>query len=57
VTLKSQDTKKWKASVTVDLTPINSYGDALAGSEITYTVYVNGSLLEIVGRLERLENS
>jgi hypothetical protein len=53
---KSQDTKKWKAIITVDLTPINSYGDSLGGNAIAYTVYIDGSLLEIVGRLERLEN-
>lgn len=51
---KSQDTKTWKAAITVDLTPINSYGDELSGSELSYTIHINGTLLEVVTKLERM---
>jgi hypothetical protein len=52
---KSQDTKKWRAAITVDLTPINGYGDELPGSEVSYTIHINGSLLEVMQKLTKLE--
>lgn len=39
------------------LTPVNKYGDALGESALTYSVILDGSLVEIVGRLERLKEA
>lgn len=52
---KSQDTKKWKAEISVDLTPINQYGDELGGSELKYTVYLTDTLINIITKLGTLE--
>lgn len=52
---RDEDTARWKASVSVSLTPVNKYGDRLGESVLNYTAVLDGSLLEIVSRLERLK--
>ena len=51
---KSTDTKKWEAAIKVELTAINQYGDKLGDADLAYTVHLNGTLLEIVAKLEGL---
>jgi hypothetical protein len=55
--MKNKDTKKWKASVNVALTSINQYGDEIGESTLNYSVYLDGSLIDIVTRLEKMREA
>jgi hypothetical protein len=49
---KNPDTKKWKATISVDLEPVNAYGDVTGDGSIRFTTTLEGSLTYIVGKLE-----
>lgn len=51
------EVKAWKAKVTVELTPVNRYGDELGEGELTYTTKFDGSFVDVVRRLERLKEA
>ena len=57
MTNKSQDTKQFKASIEVSLVAINQYGDEIGTTQLNYSVYLQGTLLEIVTRLEGLKGT
>lgn len=54
---QDKDTARWKASISVSLTPVNKYGDELNNgyNELSYTAVLDGSLLDVVARLELLK--
>jgi hypothetical protein len=53
---KSLDTTAFKASIKVSLIAINQYGDEIGTSTLDYSIYLKGSLIEIVTKLEALKN-
>jgi len=55
--MKTNDTQKWEAHISVDLTGINSYGDSTGTGELTYKIHITGTLTQIVGKLESLKEA
>lgn len=48
----------FKARVSVSLQPVNKYGDVIRddAGDLTYTIVMEGSLVDVVTRLERLRD-
>lgn len=52
---KNPDTKKWKAIISVDLVPVNAYGDVTGDGSLKYTLTLENTLTNIVRKLEEIE--